>query len=169
MYRVLMAAAALLIAALVVSESRSNQHETEDPNDWLLHAASDTERFKLIQNEFRGIDLTMREVGERYAHMHEALTRENLALAEYHWRKIRNALNHGMVRRPEKREQITGLFLEPVWAKVSADLKSGDIRRGWQGFEQAKGACQACHAADKVAFLNAQPLFDLKAPDTSKP
>jgi len=59
------------------------------------------------------------------------------------------------------------LFLTPVWEDVHADLQSADPRRAWAAFERAKVACQGCHTAERVPFMNDQPVFDLAAPAAS--
>lgn len=134
------------------------------PNDWLLKADSDGERFQMIQRQMRGFDQPMWEVGERYTRIHEALTRGNAELAAYHWEKIKTTVENGFAKRPARRANAEALFLTPVWPDVDSDLKSGDPARAWRGFERAKAACQACHVAEKVDYMNDQPVFDLAAP-----
>lgn len=56
------------------------------------------------------------------------------------------------------------LFLDPVWAEVNAGLKSDDTPKAWEAFDRAKSACIACHIAEKVEFMNDQPVFDLSTP-----
>jgi len=109
----------------------------------------------------------MWEVGERFERLHVALERGNYSLASYHWGKIRTTIENGIANGPKRRPNAEGLFLAPVREDVEADLKSADARRAWAGFERAKAACQACHEADEVAYMNDQPLFDLAAPPAS--
>lgn len=152
------------IMALAGCGGAPEQKTSANPNDWLLGAADDSERFQLIQRQLRGFDQPMWEVGERYARMHEALTRNNLDLAAYHWEKIRTTIENGVAKRPARQANAEALFLNPVWADVDADLKSGDRTRAWRGFERAKIACQGCHQAEQVPYMNDQSVFDLSAP-----
>lgn len=153
--------ALLLTGCTPVSEP---QPEDLKPTDWLLGAENDTERFRAIQQQMRGFDQPMWEVGERFTRVHDALTRGNPDLAAYHWEKIETTIENGIAKRPARRANAEALFLEPVWADVEADLKSGDGARAWRGFERAKAACQSCHEAEKVGYMNDQPVFDLSAP-----
>lgn len=153
------------VLALVGCDRAAEQRApTAKPNDWLLGAADDPERFRLIQRQLRGFDQPMWEVGERYTRMHEALTRGNLDLAAYHWEKIKTTIENGIAKRPARRANAEAMFLSPVWADVDADLRSGDRTRAWRGFERAKTACQGCHQAEQVAYMNDQSVFDLSAP-----
>lgn len=158
----------ILLTALVgiagCSRDRSEDEPELKPNDWLLKADSADERFRMIQKQLRGFDQPMWEVGERYTRMHEALTRGNAELAAYHWEKLRTTIENGFAKRPARRANAEALFLTPVWTDVDGDLKSGDPTRAWRGFERAKAACQACHVAEKVDYMNDQPVFDLTAP-----
>lgn len=36
--------------------------------------------------------------------------------------------------------------------------------QAWAAFDLAKTACQSCHQAEPVDYMNNQPVFDLKAP-----
>jgi len=51
------------------------------------------------------------------------------------------------------------LFLGQQWQAFNDALESKDAKRIGPAFGQAKGACMACHAAEKVGFINDQPLF----------
>ena len=146
--------------------------KTENPvefksNDWLLSANSDEERFRLLQKQLRGFDQPMWEVGERFQRLHDALTRGNYELASYQWEKIQTTIENGIVKRPARAENAEALFLKPVWKDVDVELRSGDPKRAWAAFDRAKTACQGCHAAEKVAYMNDQPVFELAAPSAS--
>lgn len=111
----------------------------------------------------------MWEVGERFERLHTALKRNNHGLAAYHWEKIRTTIENGIAKRPKRAANAKALFLDPVWADVDAALKSGDAVKSWAAFDRAKAACMACHVAEKVEFMNDQPVFDLMPPTwTSK-
>lgn len=156
--------AACLVTTLAACAEEAREQPTPSPNDWLLMAKDDDERMRLIQTQLRGFDQPMWEVGERFERMHAALSRNNPQLAAYHWEKIRTSIENGTAKRPARRANAEALFLTPVWPDVDAALKSGDANRAWAGFTRAKDACHSCHAAEKVAFMNDQPLFELSSP-----
>lgn len=139
----------------------SMAEEHKKPTGWLLEADTDEKRFQLVQKYLRGFDQPMWEVGERYQSMYTALSRENPELATYHWEKIRTTIENGIMKRPKRGRNAKVLFLETAWPHVLSDLKSGDLIKAKQGFNKAKAACMACHAAEQVGYMNNQPLFDL--------
>ena len=69
-------------------------------NNWLLDADNDTDRFKKLQIYLRGFDQPMQEVGQRYLAFYEAIKERNWGLADYHWDKIKVAINGGLMKRP---------------------------------------------------------------------
>ncbi len=135
------------------------------PNDWLLAAESDEARFKLIQRQMRGFDQPMWEVGERFERLHDALKRENFELATYQWDKIKTSIENGTVKRPARAVNTNALFLGEPWGEVRAGLASGDRDKAWAAFETARIACQSCHQAEKVEYMNDQAVFDLMPPN----
>jgi hypothetical protein len=134
-------------------------------NDWLLNAADDAERWRLLQLQFRGFDQPMWEVGERYQHLHEALTRQNYDLALYHWDKIKTSIENGFAKRPLRRASAENLFLTPVWQDVRDAIASRDRSAAWNAFDRATEACKSCHLAEKVTHMDDQPMFELKRPN----
>lgn len=151
----------LVIAAAEVSQSRA---EELTQNDWLLRAESDEARFRLIQRQMRGFDQPMWEVGERFERLHDALKRQNYELAVYHWDKIKTSIENGVAKRPARGESARNLFLGEPWNEVRAGLISADRKRAWDAFDKAREACQSCHQAEKVGFMNQQAVFDLARP-----
>lgn len=131
---------------------------------WITGAASDAERFAAIERDSRGFDITMWEVGERYRSIHAALERDNPELAAYHWDKIKTTIENGVIRRPKRGANASAMFLDPVWEDVKAGLASADGAQRWAAFERARTSCQGCHDAEKVGYMNNQPVFELRAP-----
>lgn len=136
----------------------------EKKKGWLLEAETDAERFKLLQKYLRGFDQPMWEVGERFEGMHAALSRNNFELAEYQWEKIRTTIQSGYLKRPARKANADALLLNSTWGEVNNALRTKNSRQAWAGFEKAKNACMACHAAESVPYMNRQPLFELTAP-----
>lgn len=70
----------------------------------------------------------------------------------------------GLAKWPKRAANAKALFLDPVWAEVDAAPKSDDSLKAWVAFDRAKTACMACHIAEKVEFMNNQPVFDHSTP-----
>ena len=134
------------------------------PDDWLLGAPDDTERFRRLQQQLRGCDQPMWEIGERFSRIHDALGRGNYELAVFHWWKIEQTLRNASMKRPKRAANAQAFFLESNYQRLRAEFESRDPARTWVAFEQAKAICQACHHAEQSGFANNQALFELSAP-----
>ena len=156
----------------LVSASRAGAAASGEPgdvakltqDDWLLRAPNDTERFRLLQQQLRGFDQPMWEIGERFTRIHDALRRGNYDLAVFHWWKIQQTLTNASIKRPLHAPSAQKFFLDSNYQRLRAEFESHDPARAWTAFEQAKGVCQACHYAEQVSFANNQALFELSAP-----
>jgi hypothetical protein len=128
-------------------------------DNWLLDAKDDTQRFKLIQQMFGGFSMSMQLVGERYDRTFDAITDGNYDLASYHWKKIRETIELGYLRRPAREASTVAIFLKGPWVSVNEALASQDRVKSKERFLMARSACMACHMAEKVPFINDQPKF----------
>lgn len=154
-----------LIAGVSLTSASSAQETISQaeltPNDWLLSAPDDRERFQRLQRQLRGFDQPMWEVGERFESMYHALERENFDLALYHWEKIGTTIRNGIAKRPGRAESANAIFLGDTFARVRAGLAARTADEAWDAFVRARNACLACHQAEQVAFMNDQAVFDL--------
>ena len=66
------------------------------------------------------------------------------------------------MKRPARKKNAEQILFNSTWQQVFNDFQSKENTRAWQGFEKATSACLACHAAERVSFVNNQPLFRLK-------
>jgi len=137
---------------------------TDAPNDWLINAEDDETRLRRLQDQLRGMDVAMWEVGQRYEQLHAALGRENYDLALYHWNKIEVATTNALVKRPARRASAESIFLSGLTEQVRKGFESRDPEQAWAAFESARTACIACHQAEKVGYMGNQPMFDLRRP-----
>ncbi len=128
-------------------------------NNWLQDADSDADRFKKLEIYLRGFDQPMMEVGERYQRTYDAIKDKNWELADYQWDKIKLAINTGLMKRPKRTQNAEGMFLDGVWKQMDEAIKSKDYGRMQQQFMVVRQTCMACHVAEKVPFMNDQPLF----------
>jgi hypothetical protein len=133
-------------------------------DDWLLGAPDDAERFRRLQQQLRGFDQPMWEIGERFTRIHDALGRGNYDLAVFHWWKIEQTLRNAAMKRPKRAANAQAFFLSGNYQRLRAELESHDPHRAWAAFEEAKAICQACHLAEQSGFANDQALFELSAP-----
>jgi len=131
---------------------------------WITEAANEPERFQRIEKYLRGFDQPMWEVGERYEKLYAALLRGNFELASYHWAKIKLTIENGTMKRPARRASADAFFLNGIWDSVNKALESGDPATVWRGFERARTSCMKCHEAERVGYMNDQPMFTDLAP-----
>ena len=128
-------------------------------DDWLLNAPDDQARFRLLQTQARGFSASMIEVGQRYQAMYDAIGDGNFALAAYQWDKIRDAIQTGYARRPGRQPNSDARLLQPLFTPVREAFRSGDAALARASFAEVRTACMACHEAERIGFMNNQPLF----------
>jgi len=131
---------------------------------WITEAADDPERFQRIEKYLRGFDQPMWEVGDRYEKLYAALVRGNFELASYHWAKIKLTIENGTMKRPARRASADAFLLTDTWGSVNEALESGDRATAWRGFEKARASCMKCHEAERVGYMNDQPMFTDRVP-----
>jgi len=156
---VAVSAAAGLIAVAQSPPSQPPAAAVRNVDDWLLNAPDDQTRFKLLQDQHRGLSASMQEVGQRFSSLYDALGDKNYELAAYQWTKIKDAIVTGYTRRPKRQTNADAILVRKIFEPVLADIKSSDPARAWPAFAQARAACTACHEAEKIGFMNNQPLF----------
>lgn len=148
----IVASSALLISAGAIAVQQT------DSRNWLTDADEDT-RYERLEYYLGGFSSAMRETGERYRHAEQAIYDENYELAYYHWDKIKGAIERGAMKRPDRRENAEAMFLNSAWEVLAEALQKPEEHDVRGAFQQAKGACMACHSAEEVPFMNDQPLF----------
>jgi hypothetical protein len=161
MIAIAVAVGAFLLFVLVeVSGVFKGRADNKQANGWLLNVDSEEQRLELIQKHMRGFDVTMWETGDRYQRLHEALARGNYKMAVYQWDKIGQTIANGIERRPRWRAPADEMFFG-TYKDIRVGLQSGDGKRAWAAFDQAKSSCMGCHQASGVGHMNDQALFEL--------
>jgi hypothetical protein len=155
-YRV---SAAVGLGVLISVGAAAQDPRPRNPNDWLLNAPDDTARFRLLQQELRGFSMAMIEVGERYTRLYDALADSNFEFAAYQLEKIREAIVNGYTRRPGRRPNAEKEFLSIVYQPALDTFKSRDAAKSWEAFSAVRKACMSCHEAERLTFMNNQPMF----------
>jgi hypothetical protein len=143
------------IAALVACD-RSNGETTAPPaappaaDTWLRGSVD--ERFAQVSKHLRGLDVAMVETGYRYGELYWAGRDGNWDYALYQLGKIETAVATGIERRP-KRAASARMREEPMRA-MEAALESRDAAAFEPAFATLTATCNACHAAEQVAFIH---------------
>jgi hypothetical protein len=128
-------------------------------NNWLLDAKDDKERFRRIEEMFGGFSSAMIVVGERFDRTYDAIVDGNYDLANYHWSRVKDVIEAGYLRRPGREANAVHLFLKGPWQPLAEALATKDGARIKPAFLSARAACQGCHIAEGVPFMNDQPRF----------
>jgi hypothetical protein len=144
---------ALLLAVALVACTRGE----EGPGDagasgeaWLLSQQVDR-RFSTIARHLRGLDVAMIEVGYRYSELHWAGVDKNWALARYQVDKIKLAMANAIERRPKR--AINAKMLDAPLQNLGAAIDAADPTAFNTKLDVLTAACNACHAAENVAFF----------------
>lgn len=172
MYRQLIAAVCLALALPALGQVPATGQAPRAPkgikappqqkpvsNAWLRDADSDPDRFRKLEINLRGFDQPMLEVGQRYLALYEAIKDRNWGLADYHWDKVKLSINTGLIKRPARTANAESMFLDVAWPEMDKAIKSKDEQRIREQFGAVRGTCMACHAAEKVPFMNESPIF----------
>jgi hypothetical protein len=157
MKKILIFAFSCFLAAGVIAQTT---RPLTDENGWLFSTNDPDERFARIAKHFRGYDNAMLEVGQRFQTVYDALLVDNYDLAEYHFVKIKLAMDNGILKRPKRAPNTKLMYLDNVYEPALAGIKSKDKTKAWEAFALAKNTCMACHDAEKISFMNKQPLFE---------
>jgi hypothetical protein len=158
-FRKLSIVAAFVFGGLAMATFAISHEAPKQSDNWLLDVQDDTERFKRIQQMFGGFSAAMQIVGERYDRTYDAVAEGNYELANYHWKKIKEAIELGYLRRPSREANSVDLFLNDSWTSASEAFASKEKDKARDGFLSARSACLACHLAEKVPYMNDQPKF----------
>ncbi|MBX2991697.1 MAG: hypothetical protein KF749_11085 [Bacteroidetes bacterium] len=143
-------------AVLLVNVSCNNPNGGSGTSDseWLKGNAE--EKFEAIARHLRGFDMAMVETGHRYAELYWAGRDNNWQYAKYQIQKLRLAVENGLERRP-KRAESAKTFLTFVIPEVEQAVDQQDSALFWNRFGALTSTCNACHAAENVAFINVAP------------
>ena len=132
---------------------------TKKGDDWLQGAANDAQRFKRLETNLRGFSAQMIEVGERFLRLHTAVSTQNYELALYQLDKIKAAIDAGIIKRPRRKASADFFFFDAAFPAAEQAFKSANPALAVAAFDALREACMACHKAEKIAFMNEQPVF----------
>lgn len=127
--------------------------------NWLLDAKDDAERFRRIQIYAGGTYEQMWQIGYRYEQVYRAIVDENWELGLHHWTKLRDVFNVALMKRPNRTPNAEAMFLDTTWKQLDEALRAKNAEQVRQAFLTERATCMACHAAEKMLFLNDTPIF----------
>lgn len=158
--RIVTALLALCTTGVAFSAEPPRPKLTWEPSrNWLSEAPTAQDAFKRLERYLGGFDQSMREIGDRFEIIHDAVSHKNYQLAAFQWNGIGNAITSGYLTRPQFQANAEGMFLNGVFPEFKAALASGDPKKVAAIYETVRQTCMACHVAERVAFINDHPLF----------
>lgn len=144
----------ILILSILVSCTTQTEYVPIE-GKWIK--GTQAEQLKTIENQFRGFDKTMVEVGYRYQELYWSGQDENWEYANYQLQKIEKTIKLGLQRRP-KRAQSATHFLEYVIPEVNKAIQAQDKQLFETNFKMMRTNCTNCHMAERV------PTFTVRIP-----
>lgn len=121
------------------------------PNAGWLKGSAD-ERFAAVERHLRGLDVSMAEIGYRYAELLAAAKSRNWDYARYQTEKIDLSLRLAVERRP-KREKSAGPFLDESLPGVMRAIKARDGAKLDAAMDTLRTGCIQCHRAENVLYM----------------
>ena len=117
---------------------------------WMPDAAD--EKFRAIERQLRGLDVTMEEVGYRFTELYWAGKDRNWPYAKYQLEKIETAIKLGLERRPKRAASAAPFLAEEIPAMQRA-VEREEEAAFQGGIERLRSACMRCHAEEKVQWF----------------
>jgi hypothetical protein len=140
----------ILAGCFAMAACNQSQHPEIEHGTFLK---GDMEHFvETIEEQFAGFSATMREVSYRYEELYWAGLDGNWEYADYQLEHIEEALEAGIIRRPE-RALNAELFLKTGAQSMQVVIDNKDGEAFEQGFNQFRTACLDCHMREKVEFI----------------
>ena len=118
-----------------------------------LKALPPDKQIEAIDRQLRGFDMAMFEVNYRYTEMYFAGIEGNWDYALYTGEKIAWAIQNGYERRPKRRANAEELFFKEAYPQVLDAIRKKDIALFKERIDVLRTACNACHTAEKVGFI----------------
>jgi len=133
-------------------------------SEWLVETNTTQAQIKKIQKQFRGFDMAMVEVGQRFNTLYFAIKDKNYDLANYQFDKIKKTIENGIERRPARKANSKAMFLDTQYISMKKALESKDEKLIAKEYENTKAVCNSCHKAEKVPFINViDPVYRWQA------
>jgi hypothetical protein len=118
-----------------------------------LKALPPDKQVEAIDRQFRGFDMAMFEVNYRYTEMYFGAIEGNWEYALYTGEKIAWAIMNGYERRPKRKASAEEYFFKESYPAVLDAIRKKDPALFKERFDALRNACNACHTAEKVPFI----------------
>lgn len=128
---------------------------------WL--AEEDDEKFFQIEEQLRGFDIAMVEVGYRYQELYWAGIDQNWEYASYQLSKIQKTIELGVIRRPARKASSED-FLNRAIPQMESVIELKDSAGFFWEVESFTQACNTCHAKEKVPFFTVRLPLERQSP-----
>jgi len=151
----LLVLAGFLLASACAPDAPQQEGEGEGGAAWLSGTVD--ERFQQVGDQLGGFSQSMLEVGQRYAELHWAVEDGNWEHAGYQTEKIGDAVERGIIRRPGRGASASEMFLTGPLPDFEEALATRDPERIRQGLNDLTTACNQCHVAEDMAFIQVGP------------
>jgi cytochrome c556 len=138
--------------ALGLSAGNAQVPNPPKASGWLKKLPSD-QQVDAIDRQLRGFDAAMIEVNYRYIEMYFGAIEGNWDYALYTGEKIAWAIQNGFERRQKRRANAEQIFLKQVYPEVLDAIRKKDITLFKRRFDTLRHACNACHVAESVPFI----------------
>jgi hypothetical protein len=127
---------------------------------WLLDANDDAERMRRIELWAGAGDSEMQDIAHRLEELHGAIQTQNWDLGIYHLEKIRGRMIVAGMKRPTRTQNLEAVFLDSgVYQAMHDALTRKNPDQARAEFQNTRQACMACHAAERLEFINASGVF----------
>lgn len=143
----------IIISVAFATYIFASQNGYSTHSSWLMNINSTEGRFMAVEEQLRGFDTAMVEVGYRYEALKKALLSHNYEFANYHLVKIKTAMELGYIRRPARKEASQNYFLNSIHKEFQEVLKTKDDTLIINSFNNLKNSCNACHNHENVGFI----------------
>jgi cytochrome c556 len=120
------------------------------------------QRFAIVARQLRGFDVAMVETGYRYGELYWAGQDRNWDFATYQLEKIETAIASGLERRPKR--AASAAMLAPAVERVRGAVARKDAAAFAEAFATLTQTCNACHVAEKMAFVHVVPPVQRVSP-----
>jgi hypothetical protein len=122
------------------------------PGGWLKALPPD-KQMDAIDKQLRGFDMATFEVNYRYIETYFAAMEGNWDYAAYTFEKLAWAMRNGFERRPKRRANAEGMFLNGTYPPVLDAIQKKNIALFKERFDALRATCNGCHVAEKVPFI----------------
>lgn len=141
----------LALNSCVNHKSTSQQDREVVQGEWI--SGTEQEKLEIIEEQFGGFSTTMVEVAYRYQELYWAGQDENWEYADYQLEHIEEALESGLIRRPQRAKSAEHFMTHTIFEMEKA-IESEDLEVFNNKFNQMKVDCRSCHNMEKVPFIN---------------